>query len=387
MNSKDRILNALQRKPVDHPPLWMRFWPLGNENHLPFPWQDQVKRAEYLVGRGVDDVLMLEPPLGYVENYDPASVEGIRIKVQVIPAGGNNDAPLLVKEYETSRGVLCQVIRPDTAWPYGKDIHLFDDLNIPRYVEPVIKTVDDLPSLRCLLGEPSAKQMAQFAQEASILHGRATDLGIAIEGGMTALGDAAVWLCGMQQVMVAQLDNPAFVEQVLDVLVEWELLRLDRLAEAGVDFITHMAWYEGTDFWTPRCFRRLLKPRLARLVERAHAHGLPFRYIITRGWKPIQDDLLELKIDCLAGVDPVQDNIDLQQVRSRLGGQICLMGGVNSAISLSQSSDEQIRQEVTRAVQVLGSGSGFILYPVDAIFTDQAWEKVEVLIDQWKSLW
>ena len=387
MNSKDRILNALQRKPVDHIPLWMRFWPLGEQNHLPFSWQDQKLRAEYLTGRSVDDVLMLEPPLGYVENYNPGQLAGINTSVQLTPASDNFSAPVLVKEYKTSAGSLLQAVRLDADWPYGNDIHLFDDLNIPRYVEPVIKTAADLPALVQLLGDPSPEQLAQFEEEAGVLRNAANRLGIALEGGMTALGDAAVWLCGMEQVMVAQLDDPVFVEQVLDVLVEWELKHIDRLAQAGVDFISHMAWYEGTDFWTPRCFRRLLKPRLARLIERAHAHGLPFRYIITRGWKPIQNDLLELQIDCLSGVDPVQDHVDLAQAKAKLGGQMCLMGGVNSAISLSQSTDEEIRQEVSLAVRTLGPGGGFILYPVDAIFTNQPWEKVEVLIDQWKSLW
>lgn len=186
--------------------------------------------------------------------------------------------------------------------------------------------------------------------------------------------------------MTAQLDDPQFIEQVLDILLEWELKRVDALVEVGVDLITHMAWYEGTDFWTPRCYRRLLKPRLRQLIERAHAHHLPFRYIITKGWKHIQDDLIDLGIDCLSGVDPVQDQVDLLQVKVGVGSRMCLMGGMNSAISLTQWSDDEIRAAVERAMRALAPGGGFILYPVDAIFSNQSWDKVLVLIDQWKYL-
>jgi hypothetical protein len=60
------------------------------------------------------------------------------------------------------------------------------------------------------------------------------------------------------------------------------------------------------------------------------------------------------------------------------------MGGVNSAVMLSQWSNEQIRQAVRDAIEILAPSSGFILYPVDAIFNIQSWEKVEVLIDEWR---
>jgi uroporphyrinogen-III decarboxylase len=386
MNSRTRILNALRRQPVDHVPLWLRFWPLGNEDRLPFNWRDPPKRAEYLLSLGIDDVLLLEPPLGYVEHYNPAQLASVKTRVQVIQPAGSDRYPLLAKEYQTPAGNLRQVIRMDPEWPLGEEIHLFDDLNIPRYVEPMVKTAADLPALRSLLADPTPSQMAEFKDSARRLWVAANTLEVAVEGGMTALGDSAMWLCGMEQVMIAQLHEPQLVEQILDILLEWELKRVDILAEAGVDFITHMAWYEGTDFWTPRCYRRLLKPRLKQLVERVHAHHLPFRYIITKGWKSIQNDLLELEIDCLSGIDPVQDQVDLHEVKSRLGSRLCLMGGVNSALSLTEWDDQDIRAAVEQALRILAPGGGFVLYPVASILSCQPWDKVLVLIDQWKSL-
>jgi uroporphyrinogen-III decarboxylase len=98
-----------------------------------------------------------------------------------------------------------------------------------------------------------------------------------------------------------------------------------------------MAWYETTDFWTPANYRKLLKPRLLRAIERVHQAGRRFRYIITKAWNPYIPDFLTMHIDCLTGVDPVQDRIDLADLKRRLGDQICLMGGLNSAVMFSQS--------------------------------------------------
>lgn len=382
MNSRQRIVNALRRQPVDHPPLWLRFWPLGEEDRLPLPWREQTKRAEYLLGIGVDDVLMLEPPLGYVENYRPERLQGVTSHVESRRESGET---ILVKTYETSLGALVQAVRKSEDWAQGDDIRMFDDFNIPRQAQPLIQDADDLKKLPLLLGQPAEDDLRAFREAAGQMRDTARRLGVAVEGGMTALGDAAVWLCGMMRVLTAQMDEPAFLEELLDILLEWELRRVDWLLAEDVDFITHMAWYEGTDFWTPRSYRRLLKPRLKRIIDRVHQAGKPFRYIVTKGWLPLMQDLIDLQIDCLAGVDPVQGQADLRAAKDTLGKRMCLMGGVNSAVALTQWDEAAIRASVGEAFRILAPGGGFILYPVDAIFSNFDWQKVLALIDEWKA--
>jgi uroporphyrinogen-III decarboxylase len=148
-----------------------------------------------------------------------------------------------------------------------------------------------------------------------------------------------------------------------------------------------MAWYEGTIFWTPKNYRRFIKPRLAKLVNKCHAADVPFRYIITKGWKPMQDDLLEMGIDCITGIDPVQDKINLKEVKEQIGSRICLMGGVNAAVTVVQGSDEEIRAAIDGAMEILSPGSGFILFPVDNLFCSLPWEKIELIIEQYRKHW
>jgi uroporphyrinogen-III decarboxylase len=207
---------------------------------------------------------------------------------------------------------------------------------------------------------------------------------VALEGGWVALGDSVMWLCGMERILYGQMDEPEFIDQVLEAVHQWEIRRIECLIQEGIDILVNMAWYETTDFWTPKNWRVMIKPRLRRVVQKAHDHGIKFRYIITKSWQSYRQDFLELGVDCLTGVDPVQDKLDLAEVKRAIGEQICLMGGVNSAVMLTQWSDDQIRQAVDHAIEALSPGGGFILYPVDAIFNTQSWEKVEVLIEQWK---
>lgn len=388
MNSRDRILSAIEHKPTDHIPLLLRFWSLGGEvDNIPFIWQDEIKRVENTTALGLDDTIQLEPPLGYVERYVPELVPGIVSTVELLPPEGGEKYPRLKKIYETPKGRLQTVVVKTEDWPYGDDIHLFDDYNIPRLKEPLIKEREDIARLKLLLGEPSSQQISEFRKRAEHLRTQANRLGVVIDGGWSALGDAVMWLCGMDRVLYAQMDDPKFVEGVIEAIFEWEMRRIDWLLEEGIDVLVHMAWYEGTDFWTPKNYRKMLKPRLTKMIEKVHSYGVKFRYIISRDWKPLMKDFLEMGIDCLTGIDPVQDKIDLKEVKREIGEHICLMGGVNSAVMLSLWNEEQIRKAVIEAVETLAPGGGFILFPVDAIFNTTPWDKVEILIDQWRKMW
>jgi uroporphyrinogen-III decarboxylase len=388
MNSRERLLAAIRRQPVDHVPLHIRLWSLGGEaDHIPFDWHDQVTRAECLVGLSVDDTLLLQPPLGQPEEYRADECPGIDAEVIRIPAGDGRAEDALKKTYHTPAGALTQVVVRSEDWPHGDEVMLFSDYNVARYVQPLINGMDDVRKLRYLLADPTVEQLAEFRRRSETLHVEAQRLGVALEAGFIALGDSAVWLCGMENVLYWQMDQPNVIEELLETLLEWELKRERLLLEAGVDMVAYSAWYEGTDFLTPSSYRRLIKPRLKALVDQAHAYHVPFRYIITKGWLPLRRDLLEIGIDCIAGVDPIQDAVDLAEVKADIGEDVCLMGGINSAVMLTQFSDQAVRAAVDEAMRIMSPGGGFILHPVDCIPCEFPWDRTELIIDQWKRHW
>ena len=385
MNSRERILAAILRQPVDRPPLYLRLWDMHDGvDNFPFEWRDQVSRAENLLKMGVDDTLLLEPPLGYIEEYHADLAQGITAEITELPPEKDDGKPLLRKTYHTPEGPLSITVELSKDWIHGRDIMLFSDFNLPRQTESIIKNVDDVKRLRHLLAQPTPGQLEEFRENSKVIHHEALRLGVAIDGGWTSLGDSAVLLCGTNNIYRWQMRQPELLDALFDVLLEWELMRADLVLQEGVDVMVHMAWYEGTIFWTPKNFRRFIKPRLARLVEKCHEKGVPFRYIITKEWKPMQDDLLDLGIDCITGVDPVQDKIDLKDTKQTLGDKMCLMGGLNAAVTVAQGSEDEIRTAIDYAMEVLSPGSGFILFPVDNLFCSMPWERVQMVIDHYK---
>jgi uroporphyrinogen-III decarboxylase len=388
MNSRERILAAIRREPVDHAPLYLRLWDMHDGvDNFPFNWRDQVARAENLLRLGVDDTLLLEPPLGYTEEYHAEFAQGITATVTELPPLEEGREPLLRKVYQTPDGPLKITVKISKDWIHGKDIMLFSDFNLPRQTESIIKDIEDVRRLKHLLAKPTRTQMEEFRQRSEMIRREAKRLGVAIDGGWSALGDSAVWLCGINNIYRWQMRQPELLEALFDILLEWEMMRTDLVLQEGIDVMVHMAWYEGTTFWTPKNFRRFIKPRLAQIINHCHMKGVPFRYIITKDWKPMQADLLELGIDCIQGIDPIQDKIDLKEVKQQIGDRICLMGGINAAVTVSQGDESHIRNAIDHAMKILSPGSGFILFPVDNLFCSLPWEKIEWIIDQYRKHW
>jgi hypothetical protein len=86
------------------------------------------------------------------------------------------------------------------------------------------------------------------------------------------------------------------------------------------------------------------------------------------------------------GVDPAQ--WDLEVTRRKLGGKVCLWGGINGHLTVEQGSADMVKAELDQAMQVLGDGDGFILSPVDNVreYTPQAQENVKTLISEWQKI-
>ena len=144
--------------------------------------------------------------------------------------------------------------------------------------------------------------------------------------GVSAL-DMADWLCGFENLMLLEHDQPAFVEGLLEMIHVWNQQRMAVVLSGKVDLFIYRAWYEGCDFVNPKFYRKVILPRLKSDAALAHEHGAMFGYICSSGILPLLDDFLEAGIDVLIGIDPVQGTkTDLAAIRKKTAGRISFVG-------------------------------------------------------------
>jgi len=379
MTSRERLLTAIGHAEPDHVPFLFNLFDLPQEALPPqLRYGGPLERAERLLAAGFDDTLKLSPPW----RVSP------EVKTRVWkeqPAG--ELYPLLHKVYETPKGELLQVVRQTADWPNGDEVGIFSDHNVPRSVRFLIETEDDLEKLPCILSAPSERELGDFGSRAREMKAHADRLGVALEGHCGSFGDAAIWLCGAANFMIACHERPEFAHEVLAAIHRWELSGLEMLLDAGVcDIISHRAWYESPAFFSPALHREFLLDGIKEEVDLVHQAGLKYQYIQTIRPQNLIRNYLDAGIDILWGVDPVQGQADLARLKRECGGRICFIGGVNSYVTVAQRSREEVRAAVQEAIASLAPGGGFALLLVDAVDRSVPWSRVEWVVEDWREM-
>lgn len=409
MTSKDRILAAIRGEPADHVPLTTWCFGLPAPSHLSWetnghpvpywysmrlehlhtlshPWtlEDEFKRADAWLSLGIDDVLEASVPW----SQDPA----VTVSDSVIPVGaraGDPRYPVMVREYETPSGPIRHAVRKTgdegPGWPTQPDcVPLIEDYNIPRAVEHAVSGPSDVEAVKHLFAPPNQDQEAWFSQRMTSMKAFADEKGLFTQA-WTGFGmDAAVWFCGTEGAIMLAMDAPKAFGRLMDIIAETDYTRTElAVTNDAVDMVCQRGWYSSTDLWSPSLFDQYVFPHLAELTALAHRHGKKFGYVMTTGVETLGPRLADAGVDLLYFVDPVQDGIALETVRDTLASRMTVVGGTN-ALSLQSGNLGRIRDEVRRAIDILGPTNRFILHPVDAIFPDTPWAGVEAMIEAWR---
>jgi uroporphyrinogen-III decarboxylase len=296
--------------------------------------------------------------------------------------------PLLHKVYETPEGTLTTSVRTSEDWPYGDHVPFLDDYLDPRSEKHLVAGPEDLASLRYLLVPPSEADQETLRADAAVSKLLAEELGLLVVAGRGIGADALSWLCGLGNMLYMAIDQPEFLDDLLNLIGQWNQQRMRVQLEMGVDLYIRRGWYEGCDFWSPAMFRRFILPHLRSDAELAREHGARFGYIQTSGTMPIAEDLAESGIDVLIGVDPIQgQGTDMPALKQAFAGRVALWGGVNGFITVEMGTPEEIRSAVAEAREALGP-QGFVLSPVDNVrdTSEAAWGRVLAMIEAWKAL-
>ncbi len=381
-SSRELLLRALDRKPADRVPCcFMSFTALRRRLK-----EDLFDLARAERKMGLDSMLFI-PAAGRPLRPDHPDLRGLPVRFSPdVKTVERREGDVLHKTYETPDGPLTTSVRLSDDWPHGDHIPFVDDFQVPRAIKPLVTGPADLPALRHLLAPPTPADAAAFAEEARRARAFAEREDVLLAGGWGIGMDMADWLCGMQDLMVHTMERPAFAVELLETIHQWNLKRMELVLSAPVDLYIRRAWYEGCDFVTPRFYRSAILPRLKAEADLAHRRGARLGILCTSGLNPMLDFFLEAGIDALIGIDPVQGtHTDMALIRRKLGGRVCLWGGVSGAVTVERGTEAEIRAAVRKAAEILGP-DGFVLSPVDNITVDdpRTWKNLEVFIDAWR---
>jgi uroporphyrinogen decarboxylase len=202
-----------------------------------------------------------------------------------------------------------------------------------------------------------------------------------------ALFERAWALRGFDAFFLDMALDPGFVEDLLERITEIQLILVRRFVELGVD-----GGYFGDDYgaqqhmlFSPKMWRKLIKPRLARLFAPFREAGLP---VILHSDGQIADILPDLVEIGVTVYNPVQPEVaDHAWLRNTFGDQLAYYGGVSTQVVLPSGSPQEIGQAIMDCAGVLApSGTGLLMAPSHRLMTDIPMENVEAMLEAFASL-
>lgn len=379
MTSRERIIAAVRREPVDHVPCCIAFNPLSKvqrRGHAwQFPWPQDTPREEQLRYQveelGLDQVVALG--LSVVASTD--------IEPRVSLEDG-----VLHKSYDTPAGPLHAAVRYDEEkWPHGEDIPFFSDFNIGHYVEPWIETEQDLEAFKHVhrvADDATIEARADSAVSAAQDLASRWDLATLASCGMGMTG--AQHLFGATQLCMMTVENPDLVHAYLQYEHGLNLRALEALGGRGVDMIRRNGFYETADFYSPAMLEEFLGDRLRAERDAAHAGGMLVTYTAHTGIMPILNYLHGLALDSLFGIDLAFSGVDPRRVHEALADVSSFWTGPSSTYHLWKGP-ELTRQAVRETFEVFAP-DGLILAPCVSSHSIMPWESTLAMIDEWKRL-
>jgi hypothetical protein len=135
--------------------------------------------------------------------------------------------------------------------------------------------------------------------------------------------------------------------------------------------------YTKATFMAPAYWRAYFKPWVARMVEYAHAHGLPVIYHGCGNVSAILQDYIDMKVDAYNPLE-AKAGLDVVALRRRYGHALGFCG--NSDIRVWEKGDrEALRREVLRKLNA-ARGGGYIFQSDHSVSSAVAGQTYDYLV-------
>jgi uroporphyrinogen decarboxylase len=346
MRPKDRFLAALKRQPVDTVPLYDFLFqkPLFQELIGRTPDAYNARDAmDLTVAMGLDGVWI---PYGCFSGWSPER--------------------LTDRVYKDEWGTTFQ--KDDASWPIDAPIAF------------PLKTRGDLRHYSP--PDPLAEGRLDEISTAVAMNAELGENAVAVLGGVNGPLTVTWFLIGYENLCMSLYDDPGFLEELVEIAVDFDVKAINRMAKAGVDAMILADDYGASaqGLLKPQQFKAIYKPGLEKIIDCIKANNLPvFLHCCGRVYDYL-DDLVEIGIEAY---HPVQRTagMDLATVKKKYGDRICLVGNIDSSRTLPFGTPEQIEAETLEALRIAAPGYGYILGSDHSLHDGIPVENIRLMFD------
>ncbi len=193
-------------------------------------------------------------------------------------------------------------------------------------------------------------------------------------------------LRGMEQSLEDLIENPGLADCILEHIhfIHEELIRrILRLVGDRSDMV-YVAEDLGTQdslLISPAVFRRLIKPRLARMIQLVHEFGLKVFHHNDGAIRPLIPDLIEIGIDILNPIQWRCRGMEREGLARDFGESLVFHGGIDNQTTLPFATEDEVRHEVATNISLFKRCKGYIVAPCHNIQPNTSTAKILALYE------
>lgn len=177
--------------------------------------------------------------------------------------------------------------------------------------------------------------------------------------------------------------NPDFFDELVEQVTNHQMEIVERALDLpldGIFFSDDWGYQQGVLIGANR-WRRIFKPRLARMYDCVHRAG---KYVLTHCCGSIEEilpDLIEIGLDVYESVQPEAKNNNPYKLKSKYGDKLTFWGGLGSQFIIPFGTPHEIRAEVGNLCREMGRGGGYILSPAKRLQPETPTENAAAVVE------
>ncbi|MHB9025856.1 MAG: uroporphyrinogen decarboxylase family protein [Armatimonadota bacterium] len=202
----------------------------------------------------------------------------------------------------------------------------------------------------------------------------------------TAQLKPAMYLRGVEQIMLDMALDPEIVESIVGRITEYYLEYNRRVFEAagggidifmmGDDFGTQISPLMSVEMWE-RFFGRGFRQYIAL----AHRYGIKVMHHTCGSVRPLIPKFIDAGLDILQSLQPRAVGMDLGELKKEFGADLAFHGSMDIQQTLPHGTPEEVRNEVQARMRAGKPGGGFIICTAHNIQPDTPAENIEALFE------
>ena len=354
MNSKERVMTALNHEKPDRPPINFRATPVVRDrlaDHFETDYAGLLDHFE-VDFREVTPEYVGPDDLNGLSTAPGPDVWGVSRKESVTEMEVGEDDPVVVENHD--------VYVYDSAFDGSED------------VEDVVG--HDWPSVDMFDFSDVERQCDEFE-----------DYAIGTPGihaqGYHGVFHQLTYLFGMDKAMGLLITDEELVQKTIEQILNFWTDYYEELfqqANGKIDFLFYKDDFGAQDdlLISRDMILNYFIPAVKRLADLAHEYDADFVLHSDGAILEIIPDLIDAGVDVLDPIQTSAKGMDIDVIQERFGEDLVFHGGIDTQKDLPNFSVEEIKDLVNRTIGTLGKGGGYFFSPCHRIQPDAPLENV-----------